>query len=94
MRRALRLLPLGGRIDPAGEREHAHPRSMSGIARFIPAVRGLRRSERAFVPRRVAGGLAVGFMLIPQGLAFAQIVHAPLVAGLAGEPPRPSGGAR
>jgi sulfate permease, SulP family len=55
---------------------------MSRMERFIPAVEWLRRYEREFVARDLAGGLAVGSMLIPQGLAFAQIVRVPPVAGL------------
>ncbi len=52
------------------------------MARFVPAVRWLGRYERRFIARDLAGGLAVGSMLIPQGLAFAQIVQVPPVAGL------------
>jgi SulP family sulfate permease len=52
------------------------------IARFMPAARWLRRYERADLTRDLAGGVAVGSMLIPQGLAFAQIVRVPPAAGL------------
>jgi len=52
------------------------------IACFIPAARWLGRYERGFVARDLGGRLAVGWMLIPQGLAFAQIVRAPPVQGL------------
>lgn len=52
------------------------------MARFVPAARWLGRYERRFLARDFAGGLAVGAMLIPQGLAFAQIVQVPPVAGL------------
>jgi SulP family sulfate permease len=52
------------------------------MERFIPAVRWFRRYQRAFILRDLAGGLAVGSMLIPQGLAFAHIVGVPAVAGL------------
>jgi MFS superfamily sulfate permease-like transporter len=52
------------------------------IDRFLPAVRWIRRYERGFLWRDLAGGLAVGSMLIPQGLAFAQIVQVLPVAGL------------
>ncbi len=52
------------------------------MTRLIPAVRWLRGYRRAFVLWDLAGGLAVGSMLIPQGLAFAQIVRVSPVAGL------------
>jgi SulP family sulfate permease len=55
---------------------------VSRIERFVPGVRWLRRYRRAFIARDLAAGLAVGSMLIPQGLAFAQIVQVPPVAGL------------
>jgi SulP family sulfate permease len=52
------------------------------LARFVPAAAWLGRYERRFAPRDLGGGLAVGCMLIPQGLAFAQIVRVPPVQGL------------
>jgi SulP family sulfate permease len=52
------------------------------MERFFPAVRWLGHYRRGFVPRDLAAGLAVGSMLIPQGLAFAHIVQVPPVAGL------------
>jgi sulfate permease, SulP family len=52
------------------------------VERFVPAARWLRRYERSALTRDLAGGLAVGSLLIPQGLAFAQIVRVPPVAGL------------
>jgi SulP family sulfate permease len=55
---------------------------VSRIERFVPGARWLRRYRRVFIARDVAAGLAVGSMLIPQGLAFAQIVEVPPVAGL------------
>jgi SulP family sulfate permease len=55
---------------------------VSRIERFIPAAQWMSRYERRFVARDLAGGLAVGSMLIPQGLAFAQIVKVPPVQGL------------
>jgi SulP family sulfate permease len=57
-------------------------RRVSRIACFIPAAGWLGRYERRFVARDLGGGLAVGCMLIPQGLAFAQIVRVPPVQGL------------
>src|SRR3954468_2864363 len=55
---------------------------MGRMERFIPAVRWLPSYEPKFMARDLAGGLAVGSMLIPQGLAFAQIIQVPPVAGL------------
>jgi SulP family sulfate permease len=63
---------------PAG----AHLSTVSRIAFLIPATRWVGRYERRFVARDLGGGLAVGCMLIPQGLAFAQIVKVPPVQGL------------
>lgn len=61
---------------------HAHFRSVGRLERFIPAVRWVRRYERGFIARDLAGGLGVGSMLIPQGLAFAQMIGVSPVAGL------------
>lgn len=55
---------------------------MNRMERFVPATRWLRRYEPRFIPRDLGAGLAVGAMLIPQGLAFAQIIDVPPVAGL------------
>jgi SulP family sulfate permease len=52
------------------------------LGSVIPAAAWVRRYERRFIAWDLAGGLAVGSMLIPQGLAFAQIVQVPPVAGL------------
>ena len=52
------------------------------MARLVPGAGWLGRYELKFVPRDLAGGLAVGSLLIPQGLAFAQLVQVPPVAGL------------
>ncbi|MGC4118882.1 MAG: sulfate permease [Myxococcales bacterium] len=55
---------------------------MNRAERLVPAARWLRRYERKFIAWDLAGGLAVASMLIPQGLAFAQLVQVPPVAGL------------
>jgi SulP family sulfate permease len=55
---------------------------VSRVERFIPAVQWLRRYEPKFLARDLGGGVAVGCMLIPQGLAFATIVKVPPVQGL------------
>lgn len=55
---------------------------MRGLARYLPAARWLREYEPRFLLRDAAGGIAVGSMLIPQGLAFAQLVQVPPVVGL------------
>lgn len=56
--------------------------SMQRVERFIPAWAWLRGYERKSLGWDFAAGLAVGSMLIPQGLAFAQIVRVPPVTGL------------
>ena len=40
------------------------------------------RFERRFLVRDLAGGLVASSMLIPQGLAFAQLIQVPPVARL------------
>ena len=60
----------------------ASPSGFGRMESFIPAARWMSRYERRFIVRDLAGGLAVGSMLIPQGLAFAQIVKVPPVQGL------------
>jgi SulP family sulfate permease len=52
------------------------------MERFAPGLGWMRRYERGFITRDLAGGLAVGSMLISQGLAFAQIMQVPPAAGL------------
>jgi SulP family sulfate permease len=52
---------------------------MGGSIRVAGWLRGY---ERRFVVSDLAGGLAVGAVLIPQGLAFAQIVQVPPLVGL------------
>ena len=52
------------------------------MARLLPGTAWIRRYERRFIARDIASGLAVGSMLVPQGLAFAQLVQVPPVVGL------------
>ena len=49
---------------------------------MTPAAWWVRSYERKFMVRDLAGGIAVASMLIAQGLAFAQLVGVPPVAGL------------
>jgi SulP family sulfate permease len=52
------------------------------IERILPAAEWLRAYELRSLPRDLAAGVAVGAMLIPQGLAFARIMGVPPVTGL------------
>lgn len=52
------------------------------MASLIPVGTWLCTYERRFIARDLAAGLAVGTLLIPQGLALAQLIDVPLVAGL------------
>jgi high affinity sulfate transporter 1 len=53
-----------------------------GIGRWVPGVRMIRGYERAWLRRDVVAGVVLAAILIPQGMAYAQLAGLPPVTGL------------
>jgi len=52
------------------------------IARWVPGLRAIRGYERAWLRRDVVAGIVLAAILIPQGMAYAQLAGLPAVTGL------------
>ncbi|PNW70519.1 hypothetical protein CHLRE_17g723350v5 [Chlamydomonas reinhardtii] len=54
------------------------------LAFFIPCVRWLRTYRRSYLLNDIVAGISVGFMVVPQGLSYANLAGLPSVYGLYG----------
>ena len=54
----------------------------SGIARWIPGVRAVRTYDRRWARSDVVAGVVLAAILVPQGLAYAELAGLPPVTGL------------
>ncbi len=52
------------------------------VARWVPGLRTIRGYERAWLRRDVVAGIVLAAILIPQGMAYAQLAGLPAVTGL------------
>jgi high affinity sulfate transporter 1 len=55
---------------------------MSGIAQWVPGVSAVRSYERRWLPKDVMTGLVLSALLVPQGMAYAELAGLPAVTGL------------
>ena len=74
---------------PRPRREHqgvsstppAPPRS-SGLRQFVPGLALIGSYERSWLPKDVVAGLVLSALLVPQGMAYAELAGLPAVTGL------------
>jgi sulfate permease, SulP family len=66
----------------AGGAGTPRPSAPSGLGRFLPISQWSRHYHRPFLRGDVAAGLTVAVMLIPQGMAYANLAGMPPVTGL------------
>src|SRR4051795_546228 len=59
--------------------ERAAPRALS---RFLPGVRALATYRRAWLPADVVAGVVLATLLVPQGMAYAELAGLPAINGL------------
>ncbi len=52
------------------------------IARFIPGIAAARAYERAWLPKDLVAGLVLTALLVPQGMAYAELAGLPAITGL------------
>ena len=57
-------------------------RAAPGLARWIPGLELVRRYRRQWLLRDVLAGLALTALLVPQGMAYAELAGLPAVTGL------------
>jgi high affinity sulfate transporter 1 len=56
--------------------------SLAAIATGIPGLRTARAYQRAWLPKDVVAGLVLGSLLVPQGMAYAELAGLPAITGL------------
>jgi high affinity sulfate transporter 1 len=54
----------------------------AGIARYLPGVAVARTYERAWLSRDVVAGVVLTALLVPQGMAYAELAGLPAITGL------------
>ena len=58
------------------------PSRPGGAAKWIPGLRALRSYQRAWLPRDLVAGLVLCALLVPQGMAYAELAGLPPITGL------------
>jgi MFS superfamily sulfate permease-like transporter len=53
-----------------------------GVERWMPGVRALRTYERSFLRSDLVAGVVLAAILVPQGMAYAQLAGLPAATGL------------
>ena len=62
--------------------DNARPRRASAIARWLPIASWLPAYDRSWLKDDVVAGLALTALLVPQGMAYAQLAGLPPITGL------------
>jgi high affinity sulfate transporter 1 len=57
-------------------------RRQSAVRRYVPGLALLTSYQRAWLPRDIVAGLVLSALLVPQGMAYAQLAGLPVVTGL------------
>ncbi len=58
------------------------PQQPSGVAQFVPGLTVLRTYQRGWLSKDVVAGLVLSALLVPQGMAYAELAGLPPVTGL------------
>ena len=59
-----------------------YPAKPTGIARWMPGIAALRTYQRAWLPQDLIAGLVLSALLVPQGMAYAELAGLPPITGL------------
>src|SRR3954463_9642924 len=52
------------------------------LTRFVPGVRALSTYQRDWLPRDITAGVVLATLLVPQGMAYAELAGLPAINGL------------
>jgi high affinity sulfate transporter 1 len=58
------------------------PSRLAQIEKWVPGIRALRNYQRAWLPRDLVAGLVLCTLLVPQGMAYAELAGLPAITGL------------
>src|SRR6187200_140015 len=64
------------------ERDMATSPARAGVERWVPGVRVLRTYERSWLSRDLIAGVVLVTLLVPQGMAYAELAGLPAITGL------------
>ena len=60
----------------------AYPAKPAGITRWMPGIATFRTYQRAWLPKDLVAGLVLSTLLVPQGMAYAELAGLPPITGL------------
>ena len=60
----------------------ASPTLIQRIGKWMPGVNAIRHYQRAWLPRDLVAGLVLCALLVPQGMAYAELAGLPAITGL------------
>jgi high affinity sulfate transporter 1 len=60
----------------------AHPTSRGSLSAYVPGLDAFRSYKRSWLAKDVAAGLILTALLVPQGMAYAQLAGLPPITGL------------
>ena len=55
---------------------------LARVERWVPGVRSLRTYERSWLSRDLIAGIVLVTLLVPQGMAYAELAGLPAITGL------------
>lgn len=62
--------------------EKTSPPRFAGVEKWMPGIRALRNYRRGWLPRDLVAGIVLSTLLVPQGMAYAELAGLPPITGL------------
>ena len=59
-----------------------HPTPRRGVGTFVPGIDVFRSYQASWLPQDVVAGLILTALLVPQGMAYAELAGLPPITGL------------
>ena len=66
----------------AASQPTTHPGNLTGIERWMPGIASLRSYQGEWLPKDLIAGLVLSALLVPQGMAYAELAGLPAITGL------------
>ena len=58
------------------------PTTLARLSKYIPAINTVRTYNRQWLPKDIVAGLVLSALLVPQGMAYAELAGLPAITGL------------
>ena len=62
--------------------QSAGPSRLAQVEKWMPGLRALRSYQRTWLPRDLIAGVVLVTLLVPQGMAYAELAGLPPITGL------------